>query len=88
MTIARIEASKQFRKRAEKLSPPLQQKLKKALLLFRSNPLHPSLRLHQLSGKWEGYWSISLDRRYRAIFLIRENGDVLFLSVGTHAIYE
>ena len=63
-------------------------KILKTVLLFQKNPFHPSLRLHQLEGKLKGYWSISIDLQYRIIFRFLDNGDALFASVGTHAIYE
>ncbi len=77
-----------FVKEYQSLSRRIQRKLEKAVALFRENPFHLSLRLHKLSGKLAGLWSISLDRRYRLIFEVMENGDILFVSVGTHAIYE
>ena len=56
--------------------------------LFRENPLHPSLRLHKLRGKLYGFWSISIDMKYRIVFEVLDDGAVLFVSIGTHAIYE
>jgi addiction module RelE/StbE family toxin len=59
----------------------------KAERLFRDNPLHPSLRLHRLQGKLEGLWSISVSFDIRIIFKRMENGDIVFLAIGRHAIY-
>ncbi len=56
--------------------------------IFRDNPFHPSLRLHKLKGKLDGLWSISIDMKYRIVFKPMEDGVVLFVSVGVHAIYE
>lgn len=55
---------------------------------FRQNPLHPSLRLHELHGRLSGLWSISLTSNYRIIFKRKNNGDILFISVGKHDIYK
>ncbi len=77
-----------FIKQMDSLPLDVEDKLKKMLLLLRENALHPSLRLHKLSGKWEGFYSLSLDRKYRVIFEVMENQDLLFVSVGTHAIYD
>ncbi len=66
----------------------IQKKAVKAETLFRANPFYPSLRLHKLQGKLRGLWSISLDFRYRIVFKTLENGDILFISVGLHAIYD
>lgn len=56
--------------------------------LFRENPFHPSLRLHKLKGKLSGLWSVSVDMKYRIIFKPLDNGVILFVSIGMHAIYE
>jgi addiction module RelE/StbE family toxin len=56
--------------------------------LFRENPLHPSLRLHELHGKFKGIWSISIASNYRIIFERMPNGDILFISIGKHDIYK
>lgn len=66
----------------------VQKRVGKTLELFSQNPLHPSLRLHRLSGKWEGHWSLSITLKHRIIFKTMENDDVLLVSVGTHAIYD
>ena len=55
--------------------------------VFRDNPLHPSLRLHELHGKLSGIWSISISGGYRILFERMENGDILFISIGKHDIY-
>ncbi len=85
--MAKIFYGGRFAKRRDALDPVIRKKILKAVLLFEKNPFHPSLRLHQLKGKFKGYWSISIDMRYRIIFRFVENGDALFISVGTHAIY-
>ncbi|MBI4272569.1 type II toxin-antitoxin system mRNA interferase toxin, RelE/StbE family [Candidatus Uhrbacteria bacterium] len=56
--------------------------------IFRNNPLHPSLRLHALRGKLEGIYSLSISGNYRIIFERQKNGDILFISIGTHDIYK
>ncbi|MCK9577939.1 type II toxin-antitoxin system mRNA interferase toxin, RelE/StbE family [bacterium] len=55
--------------------------------IFKENPLHPSLRLHELKGELSGLWSISLNRSYRIIFTRMDNGDILFVSIGKHDLY-
>ena len=55
--------------------------------LFRENPLHPSLRLHALTGKLKGLWSISVTKHYRIIFERHTDGVVVFVSIGNHDIY-
>ena len=87
MKVERILIDPGFRKQFAKLPLPIQKKAEKARLLFVQNPFHPSLRLHKLSGRMDGLWSISITMRYRIVFRVYEGGDVLFISIGTHAIY-
>lgn len=87
MMVPDIRHSTRFKKRYDVLDARIKDHVKKALRLFVENPLHPSLRLHRLSGKLNGYWSISINRKYR-IILEKDEEFVVLVSVGTHAIYE
>ena len=88
MKVEKIFYSDVFASQFGGLPMAIQKKAVKAEGLFSSNPFHPSLRLHKLKGKLKGAWSISLDRKYRIIFTPQEDGEVLFVSIGLHAIYE
>lgn len=87
MKIQKILYDGDFEKQVIKLPSAIQKKLEKTRKMFLDNAFHPSLRLHKLSGKLDGHWSISLDVKYRIIFRVLENGHVVFISVGTHQIY-
>lgn len=65
--------------------PELTDKYLKTLSLLISNPFHPSLRLHALSGKHEGFHSISITMNYRIKleFLI-VNNEITPLEIGSH----
>ena len=28
----------------------------------------PGYRLHQLTGKWQGFWAVKVDKNYRIVF--------------------
>lgn len=88
MQVHRILYEAPFQKQFRKLPLSIQQRAVKTEQLFRTNPFHPSLRLHKLKGRLEGLWSISITMSYRIIFDALENGDILFISIGTHSIYE
>ena len=88
MKIENIYYGKSFEKLFKKLPKKIQLKALEKEKTFRKNAFHPSLRLHKLSGNLEGLWSISVDIKNRIVFSIEENGDVLFISIGTHAIYK
>jgi addiction module RelE/StbE family toxin len=88
MIVKNIHYSKKFIKELKKLPNEIIQLAVQKEAIFRENPLHPSLRLHELHGKLKGIWSISINGGYRIIFERMENGDILFISVGKHDIYK
>ena len=88
MIIKSIHYNSNFEKQFKTLPNIAKKKALKTEKVFRENVFHPSLRLHKLKGKLNGLWSISIDRRYRIVFEVMEDGVVLFVSVGIHTIYE
>lgn len=88
MQIKEIHYNDEFAKQFSSLPKIIQKKTCKKEIIFRENPFHPSLRLHKLKGELDGLWSISVDMKHRIIFKPLENGIILFISIGTHAIYE
>jgi len=88
MIIKNIYYSKGFKKDLKKLPKQIINFAIKKEEIFKSNPLHPSLRLHELHGKFKGLWSISVTSKYRIIFERQKNGDLIFISVGKHDIYK
>lgn len=76
-----------FLKKFKQLDQRLQVQALKAEKIFRESPFHPSLRLHALHGDLRGDWSISVNRRVRMVYRLMENGDIVFISIGTHDIY-
>ncbi len=72
-----------------KQHPELKPQYDKTIALLESNPHHPSLRLHALSGKHAGVHSVSINLSYRITleFQIHE-GNIILLNVGDHqAVY-
>ncbi len=88
MIVKNIYYSRKFVKELKRLPKEIIELTIKKEKVFKENPLHPSLRLHQLRGKFEGIWSISITSNYRIIFERMSNGDILFISVGKHDIYK
>lgn len=88
MIVKEIHYSKKFVKELKKLPEEVLELAVKKEKMFRKNPLHPSLGLHELNGKLKGIWSISLTGNYRIIFERMPNGDILFISIGKHDIYK
>ena len=88
MIIKDIHYSKNFIKELNKLPEQIVQMAIEKEKTFRKNPLHPSLRLHELHGKFIGIWSITIAGNYRILFERMGNGDLLFISIGKHDIYK
>ncbi len=61
----------------------LSKKIRKQLELFSLQHQHPSLRVHKLSGSMNSYWSISIDRSVRMLFIM-QNNIAIFFDIGTH----
>ena len=87
MRVRSVYYSASFGELFRKLPREIQDDAVEAEKRFRDNPFHHSLRTHKLKGRLEGYWSISITRKHRIIFSPLDNGDILFVSVGTHSIY-
>ena len=72
-----------------KRRPELRQQYLKTLQLLEANPLHPSLRLHSLSGKLQGLHAVSINLSYRiTLELLIEGEQIIPVNVGDHdAVY-
>ena len=88
MQISTIHYTKSFEKQFLLLAKDIKQKACKAEVLFRKNPFYPSLRLHKLKGKLDGLWSIWIDKKNWIILKCMDDGVIIFVSIGAHAIYE
>jgi len=80
--------TEQYEKRAIrflKRHPEIEKQYLKTLQLLETNPFHPSLRLHTLSGKLTGLHSVSINISYRITleFLIQDH-EIIPVNVGDH----
>jgi len=87
MIVENIFYARKFVKELKKLPENIVKIAVEKEKLFKLDPLHPSLRLHGLHGKFKGIWSVSITSGYRIIFKRQKNGDIIFISVGKHDIY-
>lgn len=87
MRINHIAQANKFKKQWAVLPREVKHRAQRCIEKFCDNPFHPLLRLHQLSGKLDGFWSISINLKYRIIFEVVSE-TALFQSIGSHAIYE
>ncbi len=59
---------------------------KKAVVLFVSNPNHPSLNIEKLLNS-KGIYTIRLNRSDRIFFTWKEKGIAIFIDIGKHDKY-
>ena len=62
----------------------LAEKLRKQIRLLESNPKHPSLRLHKLSGTLDNMWSLSVTSSIRMVYRLVSKETAYFVDIGTH----
>ncbi len=74
----------EFVKEFKRLSKAIQKRALKQELLFKTNPLHPSLNTEKLSPKVKQLWSIRVDRKYRIIYRYHGDTRVYFITIGEH----
>lgn len=68
-----------------KRHPELEKQYLKTLQLLEANPFHPSLRLHQLSGRLSGLHSVSINLSYRiTLELLIQDQEIIPINVGDH----
>jgi len=80
--------TKKYEKKSKKFfkkHPELKNKYSKTLYLLKSNPFHPSLRLHKLKGEMEEFYSVSIDMSYRIIidFIVIDE-QIFLIDIGEH----
>jgi len=84
-TLVYTEQYERRSKRFLKRHPELLQPYQKTLLMLETNPWHPSLRLHALSGKNQGLHSLSINLSYRiTLELLIQGEEIIPMNVGDH----
>ena len=76
-----------FAKEYKKLPAKVKILAEKREKIFRGDPFDPRLKIHKLKGPLTGFWSFSIDQKYRIIFDFVEADTVRFYSVGDHDVY-
>jgi len=82
-----VSYSPEFKRAYKKLPRSVHALIKKKGVLFVSDPFHPSLRTHKLTGTLKGLWAFSVDHRNRVIFEFTKQNTALLHSVGDHSVY-
>ena len=80
--------TRSFARRAKKFlkkHPELVDEFKKVILLLESNPRHPYLKFHGLSGPLAGKAAVRLGYKYRIVIeLMEEPGVVVLHDISSH----
>ena len=76
--------SSDFRRHLEQLPRDLQRVAEEKFLLWKDEPLHPSLRFKKVKP---GIWSVRISRSYRALGE-RQGDGVDWFWIGPHAEYD
>ena len=71
----------------QKLLRSVQEKAEQKEIIFRANPFDSRLDTHKLHGKLKNQWSFSVDGRHRVLFEFFAKGEIIFLDIGDHQIY-
>jgi hypothetical protein len=83
--IVTIYHSERFRGSYKHLDPQIQKAAETQVALFRLDSFDQRLGTQRLHGKLKGFWSFSVDARYRSLFefLNASHDEVL----GKHSLY-
>ncbi len=86
--ISKVHITSEFKRSFRKLPANIQDLAEKKDRWFRCNSLDARLHTHKLKGELEGYWSYSINRKYRILFRFIKSNEVIYYDIGTHDIYK
>lgn len=84
----KIVYTSKFVREYKKLTKEIQLLAEEKEKIFRKNLFNPILGSHKLHGRFEDFWSFSVDFKYRIIFEFGNNNTVYFHSIGDHSVYK
>lgn len=79
-----IFTTPKFDRRYRKLPIHIKLKAEQKGDMFAQNVHDPRLETHKLHGKDRECWAYSIDQNYRVKFIFKEDGNILYINVGTH----
>lgn len=83
----KIHYSSKFAREYRKLPLSVKKTAEEKEKIFREDPFDKRLKTHKLKAGLKGFWSFSIDNKYRIIFEFISKQEVWFHSVGPHDIY-
>lgn len=81
----RIVKSRQFEKQYRKLPAKLKKQFADRLAMFLENKNHSLLRVHSLSGNFDGLYSFNVSADIRVIFDSSYDGVLILVAIGSHS---
>jgi len=81
----RISLHRNFDRKFAKLHPKLKERFKERRDLFLTDPFHPTLNNHPLSGDRAGQWSINVTGNWRAVYVFQDIDSVILIDIDTHS---
>ncbi|KKW15899.1 MAG: Plasmid stabilization system [Parcubacteria group bacterium GW2011_GWA2_50_10b] len=75
-------------KRIERKNEELYEEILEKINLFKNRKNHSKLRAHKLHGSIAGFWSFSINYKYRIIFEPLNKNAVFFHDIGDHDVYK
>ena len=82
-----IEYGTKYLRSFKKLHALAKRKAHEKEAIFRTSPFDKRLDTHKLHGKFQDYWSYSVDNKNRVIFRFLDDGGILSFDIGLHPIY-
>lgn len=87
MSAMNIVYTPSFIRQYKCLPTDLKEEVREKIKRFKKNPLDRSLKVHKLKGRLKGYWSFSVNYRFRIVFEYDQKKTAALLRVGDHDIY-
>jgi len=84
----KIYYSSRFAVEYKKLPLRIKKIAEKKEQIFRNNPFDPRIKTHKLKGSLSGFFSFSINQKYRIVFEMIKSDIIWFHSVGDHSIYK
>ena len=75
-------------KRLAKSDKHLGEEIADKIELFKNRENHIQLKVHKLHGSIAGFWSFSINYKYRIIFEPINKNEVIFHDIGDHEVYK
>ncbi len=80
------EKFKRLYKKWSQKHPDLEEQFRDRMELFVTDPFHPSLKTHRLSGVLKGSWAMRISYEQRLVFKFvdKQKKKVLLIDIRTH----